>query len=211
MATERQIYTGRAFDRLINFSDAVVAVAITVLVLPITSLVVTGSEQTVWEVLGDHSGQIISFAFTFVVVGVMWWTHNRLFNQLRGFDTVILWLNLAWLLSIAFLPVSSYLYGGSSFNSATSETDLGGAGLLYWLSLAAVSLWSTLISSYAHHNPQLIDTTAPGHITSADWRQRYRGLIYTGFFVLIGLVSIVAPQISAWLPLALIVVGRATR
>ncbi len=107
MALEKQIYSGRAFDRLLNFSDAVVAVAITVLVLPITSLAVTASEQTVWEVLGDHSGQIISFAFTFAVVGVMWWTHNRIFNQLRGFDTAILWLNLAWRLSIAFLPVSS--------------------------------------------------------------------------------------------------------
>jgi uncharacterized membrane protein len=211
VVTTRQIYTGRAFDRLVNFSDAVVAVAITVLVLPITSVVVTSSEQTVWQVLGDHSGQIISFAFTFAVVGVMWWTHNRIFNQLRGFDTIILWLNLAWLLAIAFLPVSSYLYGGSDFNSATSETDLGGAGLLYWGSLATVTLWGSLISTYASHKPELIDKDAPGNLSATNRRVLYRGWIYTAFFLIIGLVSLVAPQISAWMPLGLIIVGRVTR
>ena len=106
-----EIKDGRSFDRLINFSDAIVAVAITVLVLPIAGLSIERGEATVWEVLGDHRGEIITFFFTFFVVSVMWLTHNRAMNELRGYDGTIFWLNTSWLSIIAFLPVTSALYG----------------------------------------------------------------------------------------------------
>lgn len=205
-------YTGRAFDRIINFSDAVVAVAITVLVLPIADLPIQRSEQTVWEVLSDNSGLIITFFFTFAVVGAFWWTHNRIFNQLAGFDGTLLALNLGWIASVAFLPVSSYLYGAanSQGNSGWSDSGtLGGAGGLYWGSLALVSLWSSLMSWHIRRNPGLVDPHLPNPtILSADWRKRYRGPVFTGYFIVTALVSVPFPAFSVWMPLGLILVGR---
>lgn len=205
-------YTGRAFDRIVNFSDAVVAVAITVLVLPIADIPIQRSEQTVWEVLSDNSGLIITFFFTFAVVGAFWWTHNRIFNQLAGFDVTLLGLNLGWIASVAFLPVSSYLYGAadSQGNHGWSESGtLGGAGLLYWGSLALVSLWSSLMSWHIRRNPVLVDQSLQDPpVLSNDWRKRFRGAVFTGYFVVTALVSVPFPALSVWMPIGLIFVGR---
>ena len=213
------VYTGRAFDRFVNFSDAVVAVAITVLVLPIADLPIQRDEETVWEVLSDNSGLIVTFFFTFAVVGSFWWTHNRIINQLIGFDATLLWLNLVWIASIAFLPVSSYLYGAADRNGNTGwngtgldGTGLDGAGLLYWGSISVVSLGTTLMSWHIRKNPGLVDPqiTDPA-VLSSDWRKRYRGLAFTAYLVLAALVSIPYPTIAPWMPLGLIVLGRVMR
>ena len=98
------ISTGRAFDRLINMSDAIVAVAMTVNVLSIVGIRRTSNSESVWDVLSANGGQIGSFAFTFLIVGVMWLAHNRILNHMRGYDATIFWLNLVWLLLIAMLP-----------------------------------------------------------------------------------------------------------
>ena len=208
------VYTGRAFDRFVNFSDAVVAVAITVLVLPIADLPIQRDEETVWEVLSDNSGLIVTFFFTFAVVGSFWWTHNRIINQLIGFDATLLWLNLVWIASIAFLPVSSYLYGAADRNGNTgwSGAGLDGAGLLYWGSISVVSLGTTLMSWHIRRNPGLVDPQiADPSVMSSDWRKRYRGLAFTAYLVLAALISIPYPTVALWMPLGLIVVGRVMR
>jgi uncharacterized membrane protein len=120
------LHSGRAFDRLINFSDAVVAVAVTVLVLPIADITLSRGGDSVWEVLSNHAGEIITFFFTFYVVSIMWLTHNRFMNQLRGYDGVIFWLNTAWLSIIAFLPVTSALYSDSGPSGVGRKFRVGG-------------------------------------------------------------------------------------
>jgi Endosomal/lysosomal potassium channel TMEM175 len=230
------IHRGRDLDRLVNFTDAVVAVAITVLVLPIADLAVNPSEPTVWAVLQDNSGHVITFFFTFVVVAVMWRAHNKVFNRLSAFDNRIFWYNLAWLAAIAFLPVTSNLYG--SANAAgehgwSGGSDLGGSGLLYWGSLGMVSIWGTAIAAHAQRHPELTVPTVPtvptefqndtrGQAQSEtnpepvnpvfrDWRIRYRGLAFSGYFFLIGVVSLVSPMLASYMPLGIIIVGRIMR
>lgn len=196
--------SGRAFDRLINFSDAVVAVAITVLVLPIADISLTRGENTVWSVLADHAGQIITFFFTFFVVSIMWLTHNRIMNQMRGYDGVIFWLNTAWLSVIAFLPVTSALYsdaGEDGLGGWLSGKSLGGAGMLYWGSLSLISLISALISLHARRNTHLYD---PEQIITHSWRSNTRGWIYSAYFLSIGLVSLYSTNVSSYMPWGLV-------
>jgi len=193
-----EIRDGRSFDRLINFSDAIVAVAVTVLVLPIAGLSIERGEATVWEVLGDHRGEIITFFFTFFVVSVMWLTHNRAMNELRGYDGTIFWLNTSWLYIIAFLPVTSALYGDSEAGWAGAGGDLGGSGMLYWGSLALISLNTTLIVRHARKNPDLYESEQSAYDT---WRTKYRGWIYVTYFLSIGVVSLFSPTISSYMPI----------
>ena len=196
--------SGRAFDRLINFSDAVVAVAVTVLVLPIADITLSRGEDSVWEVLSNHAGEIITFFFTFYVVSIMWLTHNRFMNQLRGYDGVIFWLNTAWLSIIAFLPVTSALYSDSGPGGTGgwfSGTILIGSGMLYWGSLSLISFIITLMSLRARSNTNLYDPEQ----AIWGWKEISRGWIYATYFLIIGVVSLFSAGIASYLPLGLLV------
>ncbi len=203
------IVTGRGFDRLVNFTDAVAAIAVTVLVLPLTSLTRVGSQQTVWDLIGDNSGQVTSFFFTFVVVALMWGVHNRVINGIRGYDGAIFWLNIGWIATIAFLPWPTSLYGEAIGIGSTSVGEfsggegLGGVGLFYWCTLAAGSAFGSLMAVHIRRHPELLLTSTVG-TTTPDWRERWRGPVFAAFFVSVGLVSIVAPAVASWMPLVII-------
>ncbi len=201
---EASLRGGRSFDRLVNFSDAVVAVAVTVLVLPIAGVTLTRGEESVWAFLGDHAGQIITFFFTFFVVSIFWLTHNKIMNQLRGYDGTIFWLNTCWLAVIAFLPVTSALYadaGADGTNGWFSAGDLGGSGMLYWGSLSLISLISALLARHARKNPKLYDpeqqVTRTSQAISPGW-------VYALYFQAIGVISLFSTSVSSYLPIGLI-------
>lgn len=196
----------RSFDRLVNFTDAVVAIAITLQLLPLADIKGPGAGQTVLDVFSENSGTILTFALSFVIVVVMWINHNRIFNVLRRADGVILWLNIAWLVAIAFLPWPTAMYG-----EATNQTaaQVGGIALLYWLNLAVISLILTLIALHARRHPDLLEPGAASRGWLADERRaRLRGIIFPAFFVVIGLAcETITPQ-ATWLALGLIPIGR---
>lgn len=196
--------TGRAFDRLVNLTDAIVAVAMTVLVLSIVDIRASGAEQTVWQIIRDHTGQLMTFAFTFVVVGVMWQVHNRLFSTMRGFDGGLFWLNLLWLGGIVFLPWPSALFG-EGIGSAdakwmSANSGLNGAGMLYWGTLTVISLSGSAIGLYARHHPELLEPTAP-----SNGMYPLRGYIFAGCFFAIGITSLFAPILATWLPVLVLI------
>ena len=218
VAPER-VHSGRPFDRLVNVTDAVVAVAITVLVLPIVDLRPKAGEETVWKVISDNTGQLVTFIFTFVIVAVMWRIHNRIFSRLAGFDDSIFWLNLMWLLLIVLLPWSSVMYGTGmdSFRAVSEGSNwysggegLGGAGLLYWVNLGAISVLGGLITLHARRHPELIDSSAP-RIFRDSPLVRTRGFIFGAYMIFIGLMTLIVPMLAVWLPFGLAFVGYVLR
>lgn len=196
--------SGRAFERFVSFTDAVVAVAITLLVLSIIDIRPTSSEATVWSIISDNAGQITTFTFTFVVVAVMWQVHLRLFNKLQAFDGLIFWFNLLWLIGIVLLPWSSALFGeGVMVNSSQfsgGEGD-GGAGMLYWGNMAVISFAGVAIGRHAFTHPELL---IPG---STYLRDYFRGLVFGIAFLAIGVLTVVDPVIGGWGALVLIPMG----
>ena len=208
----KEIHTGRDFERLINFSDAVVAVAITVLVLAIVDIRPREGESNVWQIISDNSGQISTFFFTFLVVGLMWLAHNRVVNQLRGFDSLTFWLNLLWLAGIAFLPWPSSMYGeGITWGDAASVEHGGGSGVLYWSTLAFISVLGFLIAWHARRTPLLLEPKARKALAEPVQRGQYRGLVLAGLFVLIGVVSAVVDGVAGWLAFLIIPVSMIMR
>lgn len=95
--------------RLEAFSDGVIAVAITLLVLNIVPTV--DAARTLKTDAGLENwvvGQLpAAFAFltSFLTIGVMWLNHHRLFKHIERTDTWLLVLNLLLLLLIVFVPV----------------------------------------------------------------------------------------------------------
>ena len=100
------------FERLVFFSDAVFAIVITLLVLPLTAEIdlPEGAGGLAGRVL-DEWPKVLTFVVSFLVIGQFWTAHHRTFGLIRRDDTGLLWLNLAILLTVAFMPFPAALLG----------------------------------------------------------------------------------------------------
>lgn len=198
------MYDKRSMDRLVNFTDAVTAVAITLLVLSVINIRPQAGEQSVWQVIGDNSSQLTTFVFTFVVVAVMWQAHLRVFRRLIAFDATVFWLNLLWLIGIVLLPWTSALYGegaGVASSDTSGSGGLEGTGLLYWINLAIISVAAALVGLHANRRPELCD---PAAVAVTSYR---RGLIFASCFLIVGVATVVTPLFGSWLALLFIPLG----
>jgi TMEM175 potassium channel family protein len=127
-------------DRVEFFSDAVFAIAMTLLVVTLVVPLSVPLDE-LGHALHDLSDQLFAFALSFVVIGQFWIAHHRLFRLIRSYDLALLWLNLLHLLGICFLPFPTELLG-RYFGSHV-------AGFLYGGTLTATSLVGASIWFYA--------------------------------------------------------------
>lgn len=95
-------YKDISLDRIIFFSDAVFAIAITILALEIR-LPEDTSDLT--KVLPQLFPKILAFIFGFLQVAIFWVVHHTMFKKLISYDAGVIWLNFLFLMIIAFLPV----------------------------------------------------------------------------------------------------------
>jgi uncharacterized membrane protein len=104
----------RGPERLFTFLDAVVAIAITLLVLPLVE--VLGSAEAhragLAEVLRDNAANFGAFALSFVVIARLWWSHHRLGERVRAVDGASVLLNLGWVLTVVVLPFATQVVAG---------------------------------------------------------------------------------------------------
>ena len=91
-------------SRLIGFSDGVFAVAITLLVLDIH---VPAEGMPLHELLRQQAPNYLMFVVAFVMIGIKWLNHHRLFALVRQVDTVASILNLFLLLGICVVPFTT--------------------------------------------------------------------------------------------------------
>src|SRR5450755_3356958 len=99
------------YDRVLFFSDAIFAIAITLLVIDVR---VPGIKDPALE-LSRAKGNMLSFGISFVVIGLFWMGHHSTFRYIAALDRPLIALNLIFLGIIAFLPYpTSLLAGGDS-------------------------------------------------------------------------------------------------
>jgi uncharacterized membrane protein len=89
-------------DRLEMFSDGVIAIAITLLVLSIKVPHVAHGDLI--DALRDQWPSYVAFVITFVVIGIIWVSHHSMFQRIARVDRGLLFVNLSLLLGVAFLP-----------------------------------------------------------------------------------------------------------
>ena len=183
----------RSFDRLVNFTDAVVAIGITLQLLPIIGVAGPAPGESVWDVVTANRGQLFAFVLSFVVVIFMWAAHNRVFNTMRCYDGTIFRLNVAWLLLIVFLPWPTAMYGEAANNAVAGR---GGLGLLYWWTLAAISGLGVWMATHASRHVDLLAVDERDRTDDRGTRGLVRGYVLFASFVIVGLVSIFQPSLA---------------
>jgi len=100
-------------ERLILFSDAVFAIAITLLVIEIKipDIHTDVSDKALLDELGHLIPKFIGFIISFMLIGLYWTVHHRMFGFVTSFDGKLLWMNLFFLFFIALMPFSTGFYG----------------------------------------------------------------------------------------------------
>jgi len=185
------------YDRVLFFSDAVFAIAITLLVVDIRVPDIAGVVNAS-RALHDARYKILGFAISFVVIGLFWMGHHRLFRYITALDRRLIFLNLLFLGTIAFLPYPTALL----FVSSTSQVA---ATVFYAACVAGAGLMELAVWLYATHTKGLV----PASISPAARRYELSQLLPTPVVFLISIpVAFVAPGIAPFTWIMLVPIGR---
>jgi uncharacterized membrane protein len=171
---ERELeYESRAVDRLAFFSDAVVAIAITLLAidLPVPE---GNTVSAFWASVQRNDGHYAAFLISFVVVATTWGTHHHIFRYLTRADRRLRVINTVWLLAIIVIPFATKLLTSSGAETLdTHSLQFGFYALIQVLESAAVFAMLRHIISH-----QLAPDAPPSAVTDMAWRS---GSVILGF------------------------------
>jgi uncharacterized membrane protein len=142
--------------RVEAFSDGVLAIAITLLVLEIY---VDASElERPWRALADEWPAYLAFITSFLTIGGVWLAHHGLFTRLRAVDPVLMRLNLLLLMAVSFLPFPTGLMAEALRESETAERA---AVVVYGVLAGIIELLMAAASRYAASQPELLVPGTP--------------------------------------------------
>lgn len=186
---------GRELDRIVNFSDGVFAIVITLLVLDIRVPDIP-SDLVSEELPGRIAAlgpKFLSYVISFLVIAIYWQAHHRVFRPIRSYDRTLLWLNFLFLMTISFLPFPTSLLG------EYSEEQL--SVVIYAATAASASLLLVAISWYATSGHRLVDADLRDEAARL---RRLQSLAVPVVFVLSIGISFFSPMAAmySWLLLA---------
>lgn len=162
-----------SLERIVFFSDAVFAIAITLLALDIRLPEVAGLDNAeLWRGLGSIYPKYLSFIVSFLVIGNFWFIHHRQFSSIERYDTRLIFINLIFLMTIAFIPFPTVVISENGNRTAT---------IFYALTMCAAGLILTLLWFHATHNHRL---TAPDLPPAIVRRGLIRNLSVSAVFLL---------------------------
>jgi uncharacterized membrane protein len=128
-------------ERLIFFSDAVIAIAMTLLALELP-LPKGRTDSEVWRSFGEMlHGEYLSFIISFAVIGAFWGAHHQFFRKIHVVDPTLRRLNLLWLFLIVIQPFATRV------NSEEADFSLG--PVLYAIVISATALVTILMARHA--------------------------------------------------------------
>ncbi len=132
-------------NRLEAFSDGVFAIAITLLILnvkvPDKQNISNGQLN---RILISAAPKLLSFSFSFLVIGVFWVAHHRIFSFVKVVNTPLLWMNILYLMFIALVPFPASILADNFFLTTTI--------LLYTGTLFIISMLNFSILKYIVKN-----------------------------------------------------------
>ncbi|MFW0775704.1 TMEM175 family protein [Paenarthrobacter nitroguajacolicus] len=174
-------------ERLQAFTDAVVAIALTLLILPLMESVgeLADHHGTTAEWLAEEQYALLGFVLSFILIAVFWVHHHKLFRSVKRVDSGLLWLTVSWMFTIVVMPVATSL-------STQMQSDWA-QPLVYIGTLFATSLMLLLARAYLRSHPDLHtmeDTEAVSGIRASG--------IVSGLFLAALVLALVIPDAGNW-------------
>ncbi|XP_036847388.2 endosomal/lysosomal proton channel TMEM175 isoform X2 [Manis javanica] len=157
--------------RMLNFSDALLSIIATVMILPVTHTEISPEQfdRSIQKLLATR---IAVYLMTFLIVTVAWAAHTRLFQVVGKIDDTLALLNLACMMTITFLPFTF------SLMVTFPEVPLG--IFLFCMCVIAIGAVQALIVVYAFHSPHLLNPHIEGSAHRAHYRQHVLCVVLQG-------------------------------
>jgi uncharacterized membrane protein len=187
--------------RVITFSDGVIAIAVTLLVLEIKP---PDDTRHLLSGLGDLWPSYVTYVITFMLIGQIWANHHVMFDHIRHADRTLLFLNTLLLMDIAFLPFAASVLA-NSFRDGESERT---AVVLHGITFELAAALFNVIWWYARDGRRLLaDTLDDAGATAIARRFQLAlgwlgaGIVAGAFVPYAGTAIIGAFVLYYWLPI----------
>jgi uncharacterized membrane protein len=179
--------------RLLTFVDAVAAIALTLLVLPLSDLA-SGLHvgQSVAALFREHESQFLAFLLSFVVIADLWFVQSRTLRPVVKLHPLVARALLVWSFTIVVLPFCTELVAQSGEDRLSRICYFGA------ITVSAASLG--IVSEIGRRHPETIDPSLPASDPLASWS--------TAALLLIGLVVCLVIPAVGYYPLFLLLVSH---
>ena len=188
--------------RVVAFSDGVIAIAVTLLVLEIRP---PGDTRHLLRGLVVLWPSYLAYVLIFMLIGLIWVNHHVMFDHIRSADRMVLFLNTVLLMDIAFLPFAA---------SVLAEALRDGHGervavVLNGIAFEVAAILFNVIWWHASRGRRLLSTTIDSAGTTAITRRFQLALAWLAAGTLLGAllpalgIAVIAAFIPYyWLPIA---------
>ncbi len=172
-------------NRVEAFSDGVMAIAITLLILEID---VPRGEHLLDQLLHEWPSYLAYLA-SFFTIGIIWLNHHAFFNRLRHIDHQLQWWNLMLLLSVSFLPfptavLADYVEEGGN-NARIAAAFYGLVGVL--MTIPWVFMWRRLA-----RRPELFEPGFDARFARSEGSRAWVGVLVYAICIAVGMLSPIA-------------------
>ncbi|HZB97993.1 MAG TPA: TMEM175 family protein [Candidatus Sulfotelmatobacter sp.] len=140
--------------RIEAFSDGVFAIAITLLILTIAP---PDNYRDLPHQLADRLPSLAAYVVSFTVIGIMWLNHHSIFAHFAKVDRPLLYLNLLLLMTVAFLPYPTEVFGRALREGEGART----AAAVYSITMAINAYAWAALWLYASQRRRLLSTAFP--------------------------------------------------
>ncbi len=110
--------------RLEAFSDGVIAIIITIMVLELKV-----PHEPTWHALAERWPVFLSYVLSFIFVGIYWGNHHHLVHTVKHVSGSVMWANMALLFCLSLIPFSTEWLGETG--AASAPTALYGLNMLF--------------------------------------------------------------------------------
>jgi len=138
--------TSPGAERLVFFTDAIAAIALTLLILPLLEIVTGAGDEhiTLDQLIHEQLGEFGSFVLSFAVIFRLWWAHHRMFEHVEKLRPALVRANVIWTFSIVMLPISTAVI--IAFRPSAGSVALYGGTL----ALASGAMTALALIIYRH-------------------------------------------------------------
>jgi len=179
--------------RVEAFSDGVLAIAVTLLVLDLHAPSTRGAFA---DDLLHQAPTYLAYLASFITIGIVWVNHHVLFTRVRRVDPALLWGNLLLLGTSSVLPFPTAVLARALEDG--TRGDRAAAVVLYSLIAGLQALSWLLVFRHLHRTPGLLGDERDRDLFAGE---QVRAIVGISAYTVLALLSLLAPLVATGLVL----------